>query len=121
MCSSPVMLGGGKHIENFGRSLDASARKSLSSSQRAYQPASTACGSNALGIWLSVRGRASSMGVAHDAGGWVAVSATEPARIRLRRTRLGSSWEGSYSRGTSAGGVVVDAAAHGLCKPDGCA
>src|SRR5438876_10193333 len=53
MCSSPVMLGGGKHIVNFGLSLFGSATNNASASQRAYQPASTACGSNAFGISLS--------------------------------------------------------------------
>src|SRR5437588_3964093 len=48
------MLGGGKHIVNFGLSLVGSATNSASASQRAYQPASTACGSNALGISLCV-------------------------------------------------------------------
>src|SRR5256712_13747368 len=53
MCSSPVMLGGGKHIVNFGLSLFGSATNNASASQRAYQPASTASGSNALGISVS--------------------------------------------------------------------
>ena len=44
------MLGGGKHIVNFGASLLASAVNRPASSQRAYQPASTACGSNAFGM-----------------------------------------------------------------------
>ena len=54
MCSSPVMFGGGKHIANFGRSLVGSAMNRPSDSQRAYQPASMACGSNAFGISLSL-------------------------------------------------------------------
>src|SRR5256885_12054701 len=53
MCRSPVMFGGGKHIVNFGLSLFGSATNNASASQRAYQPASTASGSNALGISVS--------------------------------------------------------------------
>src|SRR5437773_1260134 len=54
MCSSPVMLGGGRQMVYFGFLLDASATNSPSLSQRAYQPASTAVGSNAVGIVISV-------------------------------------------------------------------
>src|SRR5579859_96262 len=44
------MFGGGKHIVNFGFELAASATKRPASSQRAYQPASMAWGSNAFGM-----------------------------------------------------------------------
>src|SRR5579864_3476764 len=50
MWSSPVMFGGGKHIVNLGLPLLASATNRPSDSQRAYQPASMAFGSNAFGI-----------------------------------------------------------------------
>src|SRR5216684_2632710 len=52
MCSSPVMFGGGRQIVYFGFLLCGSATNKPSDSQRAYQPASMACGSNALGISL---------------------------------------------------------------------
>src|ERR1700686_4087356 len=51
MCSSPVMFGGGRQIVYFGLGLCASATNRPSDSQRAYQPASTARGSKAFGIW----------------------------------------------------------------------
>src|SRR5260221_14550003 len=56
MWSSPVMLGGGRQIVCFGFLLFASAMNRPSFSQRAYQPASMACGSKAdvmaLGVLL---------------------------------------------------------------------
>src|SRR5215471_12100240 len=55
MCSSPVTFGGGTAMLYFGFELPASAWKSWASSQRAYQRASTACGSYAVSIewcWL---------------------------------------------------------------------
>src|SRR5258706_5259255 len=48
MWSSPVMLGGGKHIVNFGLGLVAFAVNSPASSQRAYQPGSMALASYAV-------------------------------------------------------------------------
>src|SRR6266446_4708634 len=45
--SSPVMFGGGRQIVYFGFLLLASAMNRPSFSQRAYQPASMACGSKA--------------------------------------------------------------------------
>ena len=54
MCSAPVMLGGGRQIVYFGFLLFASAMNRPSDSQRAYQPASMAFGSNAFGISLGV-------------------------------------------------------------------
>src|ERR1700674_1394511 len=54
MCSSPVMLGGGRQIVYFFFLLFASATNRPSFSQRAYQPASMACGSNAVGMEISV-------------------------------------------------------------------
>ena len=58
MCSSPVMLGGGRQIVYLGFLLEASAVKRPSFSQRAYQPASMACGSNAGGmeLWVLLMG-----------------------------------------------------------------
>src|ERR1700716_3227734 len=49
-CSSPVRLGGGRQRANFRFLLGGGAMNGPADSQRAYQPASTACGSNALGI-----------------------------------------------------------------------
>src|SRR5450759_3710293 len=54
MCSSPVMLGGGKQMAYFGFLLFASAMNRPSFSQRAYQPASMACGSKADGMAFGV-------------------------------------------------------------------
>src|SRR5256885_8751833 len=71
MCSSPVTLGGGTAIEKRGLSLAASARKRPASSQRAYQRASTACGSYAVVMewWFWLIGRArSSVGMGLEAG-----------------------------------------------------
>src|SRR5690348_13164322 len=81
MWSSPVMFGGGKHMANFGRSLFASATNNRSASQRAYQPASTACGSNAFGMSVWVTERASSICVWLDGAG-------EGSRL-ARRSRRG--------------------------------
>src|SRR2546428_12908476 len=86
MCSSPVMLGGGKHIVNFGLSLFGSATNNASASQRAYQPASTASGSNALGI--SVSGMACFIAL---------TGSVTPAR-RARVVR-GSRGKNRYARG----------------------
>src|SRR5205823_9589973 len=52
MCSSPVTLGGGIAIVKCGLELAASARNRSAFSQRAYQPASMACGSKAEGMGL---------------------------------------------------------------------
>src|SRR5487761_809425 len=93
MCSSPVMFGGGRQIVYLGFLLCASATNRASASQRAYQPASTARGSKAFGIWLgfsvSLIGRVSSLGgdQARRPGG--RFNATEPARVRIR-ARCGS-------------------------------
>src|ERR671934_2076724 len=54
MCSSPVMFGGGTAIVYLGFRLFESAVKSPAASQRAYQPASMALGSYAVGIGSSV-------------------------------------------------------------------
>src|SRR2546428_7993036 len=93
MCSSPVMLGGGKHIVNFGLSLFGSATNNASASQRAYQPASTASGSNALGI--SVSGMACFIAL---------TGSVTPAR-RARVARASRRKDG-----------YADAAAHGALK-----
>src|SRR5487761_73782 len=53
MCSSPVMLGGGRQIVYLGFLLFGFAMNRPSFSQRAYQPASMACGSKAGGMEFS--------------------------------------------------------------------
>src|SRR5579859_4921658 len=50
MCSSPVMFGGGRQIVYLGLGLFGFAVKRPAFSQSAYQPASTACGSYAVGM-----------------------------------------------------------------------
>ena len=50
MCSSPVTFGGGRQIVYRGLSLFVDAANRPAFSQRAYQPASMAFGSNALGM-----------------------------------------------------------------------
>src|SRR3981081_1339700 len=49
-CSSPVLWGGGRQMAIFRFLLCGWAMTRPAASQRASQPASTACGSNALGI-----------------------------------------------------------------------
>src|ERR1700694_5578409 len=90
MCSSPVMFGGGRQIVYFGLWLCASATNRPSDSQRAYQPASTARGSKALGIAFGVSfgfsfsfiRRASSLG--GDQGAGVEVALTRLSRRGYR-------------------------------------
>ena len=50
MCSSPVTFGGGRQIVYRGLSLFVDAANRPAFSQRAYQSASMAFGSNALGM-----------------------------------------------------------------------
>ena len=84
------MLGGGKHIANFVLSVVGSAMKRPSDSQRAYQPASMACGSNAFGISVF-----SCMGVfdrsvwLRSAGGWSRLA-------RLSRRRYGYALDSAH-------------------------
>src|SRR2546425_5024654 len=112
MCSSPVMLGGGKHIVNFGLSLFGSATNNASASQRAYQPASTASGSNALGI--SVSGMACFIALTGS------VTPARRARVgRASRRRDGHAYVAGHGaqnliadRVGSAGGVGVEAPAN---------
>src|SRR3989454_3788129 len=118
MCRSPVMFGGGKHIVNFGLSLFGSATNNASASQRAYQPASTASGSNALGI--SVSGMACFIALTGS------VTPARRARLaRASRRRYGYAYVAAHGalnlsadRVESAGGVVVEAAASELTQPN---
>src|SRR5580704_3414740 len=100
MCSSPVMFGGGRQMVYLGFLLFASATNRPSASQRAYQPASMACGSKADDMAFSVL----LMGV--FAGG-----------------ELGSGFAGggSLARTCRRGyGYELDAA-HAACKSSVCA
>src|SRR5256885_15567484 len=90
MCSSPVMLGGGKHIANFGLSLVGSAMKRPSVSQRAYQPASMACGSNAFGISVF-----SCMGV-FDRSVWFRYAGRWPRLARRSRRGYGYAYVAAH-------------------------
>src|ERR1700730_16980944 len=106
MCSSPVTFGGGSAIENLGLGLAASARNRSAASQRAYQPASTSCGSYAGGmglLWLikgvrdppvieETRGRRElASGRPREA------SARAPPGLRLRRAP-GGAWSQEFYR-----------------------
>src|SRR2546427_2937383 len=118
MCSSPVMLGGGKHIVNFGLSLFGSGTNNAPAPQRAYQPASTASGSNALGI--SVSGMACFIALTGS------VTPARRARLaRASRRRNGYAYAAAHGalnlsadRVESAGGVVVETAASELTQPN---
>src|SRR6185503_975897 len=94
MCSSPVTFGGGRQIVYLGLGLRGSAVKSPAFSQRAYQPASMALGSNAVSIsdWVLL------MGVLPLEAGMGA-----PAGGRLERPR-----RLAYSYGYEAAHGVLD-------------